>query len=88
MVYTGVTTQLAQMIPVIVLSGTVTELAKGAVPGETKEKAVTTFNEVSRADAIETVGRSGVDIAKKNPNTIFHTTRGEVMYSDGRYFVR
>ena len=85
---TQATTTLAQMIPVIVLSGTVTGLAKGAVPVETREKAVASFNEVSKADAVEMVGRNNVDVAKRNPNTIFHTSRGEVMYSDGRYFVR
>jgi len=78
-------TTLTQMIPVIVLSGAVAGLAKSAIP---KETAIKSFHEVSRQDAAELIGRSNVDIARKNPNTIFHTTRGEVMYSDGRYFVR
>ena len=78
-------TTLAQMIPVVVLSGAITSLAKQAVPRET---AIKSFSEISREGAIAMVGRDSVNIAKKNPDTIFHTSRGEVMYSDGRYFIR
>ena len=82
---TQATTTLTQMIPVVVLSGVITGLAKQAVP---KETAIKSFSEISREDAIAMVGRSNVNIAKKNPDTIFHTTRGEVMYSGGKYFLR
>ena len=84
----GTVTTLSQMIPVIVLSGAVVGLAKGIAPSETKEAAVKSFGEVNRADAIEMAGKDNVDIAKKNPDTIFHTNRGDIMYSDDRYFVR
>lgn len=79
------TTTLAQMIPVVVLSGTITGLAKQAVPRET---AVKSFSEVSWKDAVDVFGKSDVAVARKNPNTIFHTDMGDIMYTDGRWFVR
>ena len=87
MVYSGVTTQLAEMIPVIVLSGAVTGML-GQTQAYTKRGASQTFSEASYREAADTFGKSTVDIAKKNPNTIFHTDEGEIMYSDGKYFVR
>lgn len=81
----GAVTTLSQMIPVIVLSGAVTGLAKQAVP---REAAVASFSEISREDATAMVGANNVRVAKKNPGVIFHTTRGEIMYTDGRYFIR
>jgi len=82
---TQATTTLAQTIPVIVLSGATAGMLKDMY---TEKAARESFSEVSREDAIDTVGRLNVGVAKKNPNTIFHTSKGEVMYSNGSYFIR
>ena len=84
----GTATTLSQMIPVIVLSGAIAGLAKGIIPSETREQAVKSFNEVSEKEAVDAVGWNSIRVAKKNPDAIFRTDRGDVMYSDGRYFVR
>ncbi len=78
-------TTLAQMIPVIVLSGAVVGIAKQAVP---REQAAKSFSEVSLKEANETVGKNNVDVARKNPDTIFHTDRGEILCTGGMYFIR
>ena len=78
-------TTLAQMIPVIVLSGAVVGIAKQAIP---REQAAKSFSEVSLKDANETVGSDNVNVACKNPDTIFYTDRGEILYTGGMYFIR